>query len=111
LFCIVWEQKSVTGIKINNSFVEDYGYINNFFITGERHALPSIVAKSRWNIDVCGSDVTLSGLVSGKPLLVMDVQGRILRKMKTQPSMVVNFTSKGKFLIRYGRETKMVTIR
>jgi uncharacterized repeat protein (TIGR02543 family) len=111
LFCIVWEQKSVTGIKINNSFVEDYGYINNFFITGERHALPSIVAKSRWNIDVCGSDVTLSGLASGKMLLVMDVQGRILRKMKTQPSMVVNFTSKGKFLIRYGRETRMVTIR
>ena len=113
LFCSVdYPGGTVKDVEINNSHVINQGFINHLIIkTDDRHALPSIAAKSDWRIDIRGNSVALDGLTTGRTLLVMDVQGRVLRKMTTQSSMVMNFSSKGKFLIRYGRETRAVTIR
>ena len=111
LFDEVWGENTVTGVTVKNTYTTRYGYIDSLRITGDRMALPSVAAKSSWRVDVHGNSVALSGLVSGKPLLVMDVQGRVLRKMTTQPSMTVDLPKSGRFLIRYGRETKIVTIR
>lgn len=113
LFCsVAYPGGLVNEVEINNSHVINQGYINHYVINSkERHALPGVAAKSGWRIDVRGSSVALEGLDADRTLLVMDMQGRVLRKMTTQPSMIVNFSSKGKFLIRYGRETRAVTIR
>lgn len=107
----MWGENTVTGVTVKNTYTTRYGYIDSLRITGDRMALSRVAAKSSWRVDVQGSRVALSGLVSGKPLLVMDAQGRVLRKMTTQPSMTVELPKSGRFLIRYGRETKIVTIR
>ena len=69
------------------------------------------VAKSGLRVSVNGKRVSLSGLVAGRPLIVMDVQGRVLHRLTTQPSMVVELPKSGRFFIRYGSVTRAVTIR
>ena len=44
-------------------------------------------------------------------LFVYDLQGRLLRRERTEPTMLMDFMDAGKFLIRYGNETRAVTIR
>ena len=74
-------------------------------------ALPSVAVKSGWQMDVHGKRLAFSGLVAGRPLLVMDVQGRVLQRLTTEPSMAVELPKLGRFFIRYGNETRAVTIR
>lgn len=68
-------------------------------------------SKSGLRVSVNGNRVSLSGLVAGRPLFVMDVQGRVLRRLTTESSMVVEMPKSGRFFIRYGSETRAVTIR
>jgi uncharacterized repeat protein (TIGR02543 family) len=111
LFCEVWSEKAVTGVTVKSSYVMGYGHIDSLVVTSERMSLPSVAAKNDWRIDIQGNRVSLSGLAAGKRLLVMDVQGRVLRSMRTESSMAVELPKKGHFLIRYGSETRAVTIR
>ena len=119
LFCRAWNPKDVIGVTINDSHVRYY-YVNNVTLEGfrldlsgsyRRIALPKMTVKSGWRVTVNGNNVALSGLVAGKPLLVMDVQGRILRRLTTESSMVVDMLKSGRYLIHYGNETRAVVIR
>lgn len=83
---------------------------NNRNVTVENLVRLMDVAKSHLRVSVNGSHVSLSGLVAGRPLFVMDVQGRILHRLTTQPSMVVELPKSGRFFIRYGSVTRAVTI-
>ena len=113
LFCAVaYPGGTVKDVEINNSHVINQGYINHYQINTDRNnALPSVTAKSGWHVDVRGNRVAMFGLVAGRPLFVMDLQGRILRRLTTERSMVVELPKSGRFLIRYGSETRAVTIR
>ena len=111
LFDEVWGENTVTGVTVKNTYTTRYGYIDSLRITGDRMALPSVAVKSGWHIDVHGTRLAFSGLVAGRPLLVMDVQGRVLQRLTTEPSMAVELPKLGRFFIRYGNETRAVTIR
>ena len=111
LFCEVWSEKSLSRVTVKNSYIMGSGYIDSLAVTSERMALPSVAAKSNWRLDVQGKQVSLSGLAAGKSLLVMDVQGRVLRHMRTESSMIIELPKTGRFLIRYGNETHAVMIR
>ncbi len=67
-------------------------------------------SKRGLRLSVNGNRVSLSGLVAERPLFVMDVQGRILHRLTTQPSMVVELPKSGRFFIRYGNETRAVSV-
>jgi hypothetical protein len=107
----------VTGVEINDSYSYYYGAIEHFVISkvagdnNNRNALPKTSSKSAWRIAVSGNVVVMSGLVPGKTLLVMDVQGRVFRKLRTESSMNIDFPSAGRFLVRYGNEIRAVSIR
>ena len=111
LFDEVWGENTVTGVTVKNTYTMRYGYIDSLRITGDRMALPSVAVKSGWQMDVHGKRLAFSGLVAGRPLLVMDVQGRVLQRLTTEPSMAVELPKLGRFFIRYGNETRAVTIR
>lgn len=111
LFDEVWGENTVTGVTVKNTYTMRYGYIDSLRITGDRMALPSVAVKSGWQMDVHRKRLAFSGLVAGRPLLVMDVQGRVLQRLTTEPSMAVELPKLGRFFIRYGNETRAVTIR
>ena len=67
-------------------------------------------SKRGLRLSVNGNRISLSGIVAGRPLFVMDVQGRILHRLTTQPSMVVELPKSGRFFIRYGSETRAVSV-
>ena len=112
LFCgVAIPDGIVKDVEVNNSHIKNQGFFNHILIdTEKKEALPSVAAQSGWHVDVRGNSVALEGLVAGRPLFVMDMQGRILHKMKAQSSMVVNFSNTGKFLIRYGNETRVISV-
>ena len=112
LFCEA--STSVTDVTINDSYIDDYGPVDHFVIKGKDDywgALPGVVAKSDWHATVQGYRVAVSGLVPGKTLLVMDVQGRILRRLATESSMIVELPKSGRYLFRCGNEMRSVSVR
>ena len=111
LFCNVWEVQNVAGVTINDSYIENRRAVNNLVITGGRMALSSVPTTTEWKIAVRGNSVTLSGLVPGRTLLVMDMQGRVIDRMITQSSMALNVPVAGRYLIRYGKEMKTIQVR
>lgn len=112
LFCVYWSDDIIKNVKINDSYIEEFGVVDQFTVgPRSRIALPDVAVKSGLRVDVDGNSVALSGLVAGRTLLVMDVQGRVLRRLTTKSSMVVDLPKAGNFLIRYGSETRAVTIR
>ena len=113
LFSVVQGGK-VTGVTVNDTYVERYGPVEHLVITGKEDywgALPGVVAKSDWHATVQGNRVAVSGLVPGKTLLVMDVQGRILRRLATESSMIVELPKSGRYLFRCGNEMRSVSVR
>ena len=118
LFAYVWDPKDVVGVTIMDSYIRHY-YVNGISLEGvrldlsgrNRIALPKKKAKSDWSVAASGNRIMLFGLAAGRPLLVMDVQGRILHRLTTETSMVVDMLKSGRYLIRYGNETKAVSIR
>lgn len=114
LFCDVYGGKPVTGVTVNDTYIERFGAVDHLVVVEKddyRGALPNVAAKSDWHTTVQGTRVAMFGLVPGKSLLVMDVQGRILRRLQTESSMNIEFASSGRFLVRYGNETKAISIR
>ena len=113
VFCDVWEGK-IENVTIDDSYIVDYGPVEHLVITGKEDywgALPNVAAKSDWRTTVQGNRVAVSGLVPGKTLLVMDVQGRILRRLATESSMIVELPKSGRYLFRCGNEMRSVSVR
>ena len=111
MFYAVNSYKQVVDILIKDSYLRDYGYMKSFYITGDRMAISNVPAATEWNVDVHGNSVTLSGLVPGRNLLIMDIQGRVLRRMTTESSMLVDIPASGRYLIRYGKQMKTIIAR
>lgn len=111
MFYVVRSYKQVVDIWIKDSYLRDVGFIKSFYITGNRMALSNVEAKSDWQASVRGNSVTLSGLVPGRTLLVMDVQGRVICRMTTQSSMEIDIPMAGRYLIRYGKQMKTISVR
>lgn len=112
LFKSVQKDAKIFNVEINDSYCG--GLVEHLVIAtvvNNKIALPKISPKSAWRIAVSGNVVVMSGLVPGKTLLVMDVQGRVLRKLRTESSMNIDFPSAGRFLVRYGNEIRAVSIR
>ena len=113
LFSVVQGGK-VTDVTVNDTYVERYGPVDRLVITGKDDhwgALPGVVAKSDWHVSLNGNRAALSGLKPGKTLLVMDVQGRILRRLATESSMILDFPRSGRYLLRCGNESHAVSVR
>jgi hypothetical protein len=111
MFYVVRSYNQVVDILIKDSYLRDVGFIKSFSITGNRMALSNVEAKSDWQASVRGNSVTLSGLVPGRTLLVMDVQGRVICRMTTQSSMEIDIPMAGRFLIRDGKQMKVISVR
>ncbi|WP_298768500.1 InlB B-repeat-containing protein, partial [uncultured Fibrobacter sp.] len=111
LFCNASSYKNVVNVKVNGSYVQEFGYIDNFVITGGTMPAQPGTLQGEWRAVVGGKSVSLFGLAPGKMLFVYDLQGRLLRRERTEPTMLMDFMDAGKFLIRYGNETRAVTIR
>lgn len=124
LFVDATQSSNVTDVEINDSYSDDFGAIEHLVISKEadnkskeagnnnnRIALPNVAAKSAWRIAVHGKSVTMSGLEPNRPLLVMDVQGRILRRLATESSMIVELPKSGRYLFRCGNEMRSVSVR
>ena len=112
LFKSVQRDAKIFNVEVNDSYCD--GLVEHLVIASvvnNKIALPKILPKSTWRIAVSGNVVAMSGLMPGKTLLVMDVQGRVLRKLRTESSMNIDFPSAGRFLVRYGNETKAISIR
>ena len=112
LFKSVQRDAKIFNVEVNDSYCD--GLVEHLVIASVvnyKIALPKILPKSTWRIAVSGNVVAMSGLMPGKTLLVMDVQGRVLRKLRTESSMNIDFPSAGRFLVRYGNETKAISIR
>lgn len=112
LFKSVQRDAKIFNVEVNDSYCD--GLVEHLVIASvvnNKIALPKILPKSTWHIAVSGNVVVMSGLVPGKTLLVMDVQGRVLRKLRTESSMNIDFPSAGRFLVRYGNEIRAVSIR
>lgn len=112
LFKSVQRDAKIFNVEVNDSYCD--GFVEHLVIASvvnNKIALPKASPKSTWRIAVSGNVVVMSGLVPGKTLLVMDVQGRVLRKLRTESSMNIDFSSAGRFLVRYGNETKAISIR
>ena len=111
MFCNVSSYKNVVDVKINESYIRECGYIKNFVITGGTMLVQPNAMKGEWRAVVGGRSVSLFGLAPGKMILVYDLEGRLLRRERTEASMLMDFMDAGRFLIRYGNETRAVTIR
>ena len=111
MFCNVSNYKNIVNVKVNKSYVQEYGYIDNFAITGDTMPIQPGAVKGEWRAVVGGKSVSLFGLAPGKMLFVYDLQGRLLRRERTESMMLMDFMDAGRFLIRYGNETRAVTIR
>lgn len=116
LFCYVRYLKNVKDVIINDSYVWGYGTFDNFTISEANIKPPkwiiqNKILKEQLLVKVSGKQICLSGLVPQKKLLIMDAQGRILRKLQTESSMTIDLPNAGKYLIRYENETRVVTIR
>ncbi len=112
LFKSVQRDAKIFNVEVNDSYCD--GLVEHLVIASvvnNKIALPKILPKSTWRIAVSGNVVAMSGLMPGKTLLVMDVQGRVLRKLRTESSTNIDFPSAGRFLVRYGNETKAISIR
>ena len=112
LFKSVQRDAKIFNVEVNDSYCD--GLVEHLVIASvvnNKIALPKILPKSTWRIAVSGNVVAMFGLKPGKTLLVMDVQGRVLRKLRTESSMNIDFPSAGRFLVRYGNETKAISIR
>lgn len=112
LFKSVQKDAKIFNVEINDSYCD--GFVEHLVIASvvnNKIALPKILPKSAWRIAVSGNVVAMFGLKPGKTLLVMDVQGRVLRKLRTESSMNIDFPSAGRFLVRYGNETKAISIQ
>ena len=112
LFKSVQRDAKIFNVEVNDSYCD--GLVEHLVIASvvnNKIALPKILPKSTWRIAVSGNVVAMSGLMPDKTLLVMDVQGRVLRKLRTESSMNIDFPSAGRFLVRYGNETKAISIR
>ena len=112
LFKSVQKDAKIFNVEINDSYCD--GFVEHLVIASvvnNKIALPKTSPKSAWRIAVSGNVVAMSGLMPGKTLLVMDVQGRVLRKLRTESSMNIDFPSAGRFLVRYGNEIRAVSIR
>lgn len=112
LFKSVQRDAKIFNVEVNDSYCD--GLVEHLVIASvvnNKIALPKILPKSTWRIAVSGNVVAMSGLMPGKTLLVMDVQGRVLRTLRTESSMNIDFPSAGRFLVRYGNETKAISIR
>jgi uncharacterized repeat protein (TIGR02543 family) len=112
LFKSVQKDAKIFNVEVNDSYCD--GLVEHLVIASvvnNKIALPKTSPKSAWRIAVSGNVVVMSGLVPGKTLLVMDVQGRVLRKLRTESSMNIDFPSAGRFLVRYGNEIRAVSIR
>lgn len=112
LFKSVQKDAKIFNVEINDSYCD--GFVEHLVIASvvnNKIALPKTSPKSAWRIAVSGNVVAMFGLKPGKTLLVMDVQGRVLRKLRTESSMNIDFPSAGRFLVRYGNEIRAVSIR
>jgi uncharacterized repeat protein (TIGR02543 family) len=112
LFKSVPKDAKIFNVEINDSYCD--GFVEHLVIASvvnNKIALPKTSPKSAWRIAVSGNVVAMSGLMPGKTLLVMDVQGRVLRKLRTESSMNIDFPSAGRFLVRYGNEIRAISIR
>ncbi|WP_406538741.1 InlB B-repeat-containing protein [Fibrobacter sp.] len=112
LFKSVQRDAKIFNVEVNDSYCD--GLVEHLVIASvvnNKIALPKILPKSTWHIAVSGNVVAMSGLMPGKTLLVMDVQGRVLRKLRTESSMNIDFPSAGRFLVRYGNEIRAISIR
>ena len=112
LFKSVQRDAKIFNVEVNDSYCD--GLVEHLVIASvvnNKIALPKILPKSTWRIAVSGNVVAMSGLMPGKTLLVMDVQGRVLRKLRTESSMNIDFPSAGRFLVRYGNEIRAISIR
>ena len=111
MFCNASSYKNVVDVKINESYVQEFGYINNFTITGGTMLAQPNAMRGEWRAVVGGKSVSLFGLAPGKMIFVYDLEGRLLRRERTESMMLMDFMDAGRFLIRYGNETRAVTIR
>ena len=116
LFCNVVDPKNINNVIINDSYVQYYGAIDNFTIDGRdfeppKSMAPNKISKEQLLVKVNGKRVCFSGLLPQKQILIMDVQGRFLYKLQTEPSMIIDLPNAGKYVIRYENETRIVTIR
>ena len=112
LFKSVQRDAKIFNVEVNDSYCD--GLVEHLVIASvvnNKIALPKILPKSTWRIAVSGNVVAMSGLMPGKTLLVMDVQGRVLRKLRTEYLMNIDFPSAGRFLVRYGNEIRAISIR
>ena len=112
LFKSVQRDAKIFNVEVNDSYCD--GLVEHLVIASvvnNKIALPKILPKSTWRIAVSGNVVAMSGLMPGKTLLVMDVQGRVLRKLRTESLMNIDFPSAGRFLVRYGNEIRAISIR
>lgn len=115
LFKSVSKEGSVENVEINSSYIYDYGIIDHLKImikdgVTTNPSFLNMKARHPWRMTINGHRATLSELLPQKQLLIMDAQGRILRKLQTEPSMTIDLPNAGKYVIWYENEARIVTI-
>ena len=74
-------------------------------------AMPKVVA-SLMRVDVAARHISVSGLSENRPVIVMDLQGRLVKSVRTHGSSVnIALSRAGRYIVRSGSQAKIVTVR
>ena len=72
----------------------------------------SLMAKAPLNVQVVARDIVVSGLSENRPVLVMDMQGRLVKSARAH-GMSVNIAvpRAGRYIVRSGAQARIVTVK
>lgn len=77
-------------------------------------AIPTpVMAKAApLNVQVTARNIAVSGLSGNRPVLVMDMQGRLVKSVRAHgPSVNIAVPRAGRYIVRSGSQARVVTVR
>lgn len=98
------------------------GYIVDVFYTdstsnpggGLTPVVPEVakIALPKMQVEVSGRNVTVTGLVEKRPVMVFDMRGRMVTSARAHGTSVnLSIPKSGRYLVRSGKQSRMIVVR
>ena len=67
---------------------------------------------SLMQVEVSGRNVTVMGLVENRPVMVFDMRGRMVTSARSHGTSVnLSIPKSGRYLVRSGKQSRMIVVR
>jgi hypothetical protein len=71
-----------------------------------------MVKAAPLSVQVVARNIAVSGLSGNRPVLVMDMQGRLVKSVRAHgPSVNIAVPRAGRYIVRSGSQARVVTVR